>query len=171
MSVRRFRLTPIAPSRAGMNIGITLPAAVPVAAQAACQSGSLTWGYVGDYTTVTASANPAYGSSYTAPTFRIDDSTNDYAEWEIDTTALDVPLICRLDLITTGMESELDGLIMESGYGAAFTTVVLTPYPTDGTLQQWFFLAPGTTARLACYTPSAGLSQPVQFTIAAARIE
>ena len=97
---RLYRLNPIAAGSRGLNIGITLPAAVPVAAETECPecpSGALVWSDLGDILSIYPFETPDWTNTaaYASGTFTATASA-DPVIWEIDPTALTDPPPCRV---------------------------------------------------------------------------
>lgn len=149
---RLFTLRPMSPAASGLNQTILLPPAVPTSTPAAgppaedCPTvpALADWVDVGELATVTASGNPDYGDSYSAPTFSAIDSTNDFGEWTIDASAVTEPLLCRVLPDDDQFEAQLGGFYAGSSE--------LQPFG-GGALQPYFVVPPGGTVLLSYYGP------------------
>jgi len=159
MSVRRFRLTPLAPSRAGMNIGITLPA---VAAQADGQDsagGALTWGYLSELV-----GTPSETAHYDGVTFSAEPTASPVTfVW----TAESGDTLCRI-VNTSGFPinySVPDFTVTISGLGSSMTQTITSSAGNDTLLS--FFVLAGRTVTL---TMDQVQINPVSFQIRTAAI-
>lgn len=156
MSVRRFRLTPLAPSRAGMDIGITLPAVVTVAAETECQecpSGALVWSDLGDILSIYPSETPDWinTAAYASGTFTATASA-DPVIWEIDASASTDTLICRVFPVS-GEGSPWDEFsafqafaIKDAGGSTTSTTFINNAF--GSATMDAFLIPPGCTAQI-----------------------
>lgn len=163
MSVRRFRLTPLAPSRAGVNIGITLPAVVTVAAQADGQDsagGALTWGYLSE----SVDSTPSETAYYDGVTFSAEPIASPVTfVW----TAESGDTLCRI-VNTSGFPinySVLDFTVTISGLGSSMTQTITSSAGNDTLLS--FFVLAGRTVTL---TMDQVQTNPVSFQIRTATI-
>jgi len=162
MSVRRFRLTPIAPSRAGMAIGITLPAAVPGVAQTDGQDsagGGLTWGYLSELV-----GTPSETAHYDGVTFSAEPTASPVTfVW----TAESGDTLCRV-VNTSGFPinySVFDFTVTISGLGSSMTQTITSSAGNDTLLS--FFVQAGRTITL---TMDQVQTNPVSFQIRTATI-
>lgn len=156
MSVRRFRLTPLAPSRAGMNIGITLPAAVPVAAETECPecpSGALVWSDLGDILSIYPfeTSDWTNTAAYASGTFTATASA-DPVIWEIDASASTDTLICRVFPVAGEGSpwNEFDAFqafaIKDAGGSTTSTTFINSAF--GSATMDTFLIPPGCTAQI-----------------------
>ena len=172
MSVRRFRLTPLAPSRAGMNIGITLPAAVPVAAETECPecpSGALVWSDLGDILSIYPFETPDWTNTaaYASGTFSATASA-DPVVWEIDASASTDTLICRVFPVD-GQGSPWDEFTSFQAFaladaGGSATSTTFINHSEGSATMDTFLIPPGCTAQISGNV----LAADIAFTVRAA---
>jgi hypothetical protein len=140
---RLYRLNPIAAGSRGLNIGITLPPAVPVVEETVCppSTGGLEWGYLdAEVTSVTATAE------YSDNTFSAEPTASTVVwEW----TAGDSGLLCQI-VNTSGFpinHSVLDFTITVSGTGSTMAQTATSNSGTDTLFN--FFVPPGRAVAMA----------------------
>ena len=158
---RLYRLNPIAAGSRGLNLGITLPPAVPVPAETECpaSTGGLEWGYLdAEVTSVTATAEYADNTFSAEPT-----ASPVVWEW----TASFGDTLCRI-INTSGFPinfAVLDFTVTLSGTGSTMSQTI-TSYAGNDTLLS--FLVQG--SRTVTLTMDQVQVNPVSFQIRTASI-
>lgn len=158
---RLYRLNPIAAGSRGLNLGITLPPAVPVPAETECpaSTGGLEWGYLdAEVTSVTETAEYADNTFSAEP-------TDSPVVWEWTANSGDT--LCRI-INTSGFPinfAVLDFSATLSGTGSTMSQTI-TSYAGNDTLLS--FLVQG--SRTVTLTMDQVQVNPVSFQIRTASI-
>lgn len=160
---RLYRLNPIAAGSRGLNIGITLPAVVTVAAQADGQDsagGALTWGYLSELVDRT----PSETAHYDGVTFSAEPTASPVTfVW----TAESGDTLCRI-VNTSGFpinSSVPNFTVTLSGTGSTMSQTITSDAGNDTLLS--FFVLAGRTVTL---TMDQVQTNPVSFQIRTATI-